>query len=81
MLSRELSKKRFVDKDFANKSATLVKNINKILSIDEAEKIRLFCERMKLDYCELDVLRDKNNGRIYIVDANSTPAGPPGFFG
>ena len=32
---------------------------------------------MGIDYGELDILRDNNDGRIYIVDANNTPSGPP----
>jgi len=32
---------------------------------------------MALDYGELDVLRNKNDGKIYIVDVNNTPQGPP----
>jgi len=30
-----------------------------------------------LDYGELDVLRDNDNGKIYIVDVSNTPWGPP----
>ncbi|MDQ6770676.1 MAG: hypothetical protein M3Z54_11900, partial [Gemmatimonadota bacterium] len=30
-----------------------------------------------MDFGELDVLRDRNSGKIYVVDANNTPAGPP----
>jgi hypothetical protein len=32
---------------------------------------------MDLDYGELDLLRDRGDGRIYVVDVNSTPWGPP----
>jgi glutathione synthase/RimK-type ligase-like ATP-grasp enzyme len=47
-----------------------------VLSADEIASIRRFCDIMGLDYGELDVLRDRGNGRIYIVDANKTPYGP-----
>lgn len=36
-----------------------------------------FCRRMGLEYGELDVLRDRNDRRLYIVDVNPTPFGPP----
>jgi len=36
-----------------------------------------FCSRIGLDYGELDVLRNKDDGKIYIVDVNYTPWGPP----
>lgn len=47
------------------------------LTTEEIKKIKLFCKEIKLDYGELDVLRDKNNLKIYIVDVNNTPYGPP----
>lgn len=47
------------------------------LSADEIEKVRLFCNAMKLDWGGLDILRDAADGRIYIVDVNKTDMGPP----
>lgn len=44
---------------------------------DETRKISEFCKRIGLDYGELDVLRNKDDGKIYIVDVNYTPWGPP----
>ncbi|MEP6342479.1 MAG: hypothetical protein ABJ275_04115 [Maricaulaceae bacterium] len=44
---------------------------------EETEKIRLFCNAMKLDWGGLDILRDADDGRIYIVDVNKTDMGPP----
>ena len=32
---------------------------------------------MKVDFCEFDVLRHKGNQKIYIIDVNKTPYGPP----
>lgn len=48
-----------------------------MLSRDEQEKIAAFASAMRLDFGGLDVLRDRNDGRIYIVDANKTDMGPP----
>ena len=48
-----------------------------IFSDDELKKIHLFCNKIGLDYGELDILRDRENGKIYIVDANNSPSGPP----
>jgi hypothetical protein len=47
-----------------------------VLSADELRNIGRFTRSIGLDYGELDVLRDRDDGRIYIVDANKTPAGP-----
>jgi hypothetical protein len=47
-----------------------------VLSRREILNIRRFSTAMGLDYAELDVLRDADDGRIVIVDANPTPWGP-----
>lgn len=43
----------------------------------ELNLIKAFARSIGLQYGEVDVLRDSLDGRIYIVDANNTPAGPP----
>ncbi|MCR6032209.1 hypothetical protein GGQ22_12270 [Nocardioides sp. zg-579] len=47
-------------------------------AFDEEERAQIltFCAAMGIDYGELDVLRDRSDGRIYVVDANPTPNGP-----
>ncbi len=47
-----------------------------IYSPDELNRIRMFCARMGLDWGGLDILRDRGDGRIYIVDVNKTDLGP-----
>ena len=44
---------------------------------EEIEQIEKYAEAMKVDFCELDVLRHKGNKKIYIIDVNKTPYGPP----
>lgn len=46
-------------------------------SKQEQEFILNFCKRIGADFCELDVLRNSNDQRIYIIDVNKTPYGPP----
>ncbi len=48
----------------------------KLFSPAELEKMASLARKMGIDYGELDVLRDKD-GRIYVVDVNNTPHGPP----
>jgi hypothetical protein len=48
-----------------------------IFTDDETAGILEFAKKMGLDCGELDVLRDLDDGKIYIVDVNSTPDGPP----
>ncbi len=43
-----------------------------IFSGEELEKILRMARKMKLDYGEMDVLRDQD-GRIYVIDVNNTP--------
>lgn len=48
------------------------------LTKDEQEKVIRFCKKMGLEYGELDTLRSKDDGLLYIVDVNNTPSGPIG---
>jgi hypothetical protein len=67
---------RFIDRMHTNTRATIAE-VADVLSKEELDKIHRFCERIGMDYGEVDVLRDRDDGRIYIVDANNTPSGPP----
>ncbi len=49
----------------------------KTFSQKERELIFRFCDEIGLDYGELDILRDNKSKRIYIIDVNKTPWGPP----
>ncbi len=69
-------KDRFIDRAHTNTKATIAE-VADLLSDDELYNIHRFCERIGMDYGEVDVLRDRDDGRIYIVDANNTPSGPP----
>lgn len=46
-------------------------------SPEEVGHLLAFAAAMRLEYGELDVLRDKTSGLIYVIDANRTPSGPP----
>ena len=48
-----------------------------LLSHEEMNKLKEFCRLSGLEYGELDVLRDNTDKRIYVVDVNNTPTGPP----
>jgi hypothetical protein len=69
---------------------TRFSNINKSVSIEatgnilsggEMAKVQQFCQRIGLDFGELDLLRDNVSGRVYIIDVNKTPYGPPNHLG
>jgi RimK-like ATP-grasp domain len=44
---------------------------------EEQQLIISFTKKMVVDFCELDVLRNKTDNKIYIIDVNKTPYGPP----
>lgn len=47
----------------------------------ELALIQQFAKKLGLDFGELDILRDVDDGLIYIVDVNNTPCGPPNHLG
>lgn len=48
-----------------------------IFSEEEILQIEKYARAMNVDFCEFDVLRHKGNKKIYIIDVNKTPYGPP----
>ncbi len=48
-----------------------------IFSSEEIEQIEKYAVAMKVDFGEFDILRHKGNQKIYIIDVNKTPYGPP----
>jgi len=48
-----------------------------VLSGSEIDQIVSLSAKMCAEFAELDVLRDRQDGRIYCVDLNPTPYGPP----
>jgi hypothetical protein len=57
--------------------AVLCTQITDQLSREEIEQILRFAAVSQMDFGELDVLRDCHDHRLYVVDANNTPQGPP----
>jgi hypothetical protein len=64
---------RFAD---ANSRVTLT-TPDALFSAEELAKCQEFARSIGMQYGEIDILRDNASGRIYIVDANNTPCGPP----
>jgi len=63
---------------FSNDNASAhIGNADEYVNADEQALIFEFCRRIGLEYGELDVLRDRDDRRLYIVDVNPTPFGPP----
>jgi hypothetical protein len=54
----------------------LLRRPEEVFSAEELALIRRFNARMGADWGGLDILRDRNDGRIHIVDVNKTDLGP-----
>jgi len=67
---------RLVDRKHTAKNVKL-SEVSTYLSDQEIQKILQFCKVLGVEYGEIDVLRNRNDGKIYIVDVNPNPAGPP----
>lgn len=71
-------KRRPLSDRFGNANSSVsIKLTSDIFSQHEISKIESLCRSIRADYGELDVLRDRNSGRIYVVDFAKTPVGPP----
>lgn len=51
--------------------------VEEVFTPQEVKNILAFSKQFGLDYGELDILRDNGDGKLYIVDVNNTPSGPP----
>ncbi len=65
---------------FDNTQTSTMVPLDDYIAKDEQQKILLFCNKMGIDFGALDCLRDADDGKLYIVDANLTTGTPmPGF--
>ncbi len=56
---------------------TIMTITNDVLSKKEQEEILAIAKNIYLDFGEMDVLRDKTDHQIYVVDINKTTVSPP----
>ena len=73
-------KSRPADAQFKAFDGAEVVEPSEVLSREERDQLLMFAREFEMDYGELDVLRDRSDGRIYVVDANKTPSGPQAGF-
>lgn len=73
-----MHKRRPVNERFANFNTDVaVSDPHGIFTPAELSKLSEFASGMGLDWGGMDVLRDRQDGRIYVVDVNKTDMGPP----
>lgn len=71
-------KRRTRDLRFSNDNHRVdLAPVDALLSKEEQARIAAFTRAIGLDFGGLDILRNREDGRIYIVDANKTDMGPP----
>jgi len=71
-------KRRPVTKRFQNTNTeVLLRSPEEVFSAAEIAQIGAFTREIGLDWGGVDVLRDRADGTLYIVDANKTDMGPP----
>lgn len=71
-------KRRQVTRRFLNTNTeVLLRRPEDVFSADEQRQITAFTREIGMDWGGVDVLRDRTDGRLYIVDANKTDMGPP----
>ena len=64
---------------FKGPELTIPKTAADFFTDAETELLLRFADAIRLEYGELDVVRDAADGRIYVVDANRTPVRPKGL--
>ncbi len=76
--------KKYVDKEnrFAVRGTRVAEiyQTNELFTQEEIELMNQFCKNMHFDFGEMDVMRHRADGKIYIIDVNNTPQGPPKKF-
>ena len=72
-------KRKSQDVRYTNETAEvdLAESPKNVLSDTEIAQIASLSAKMRAEFAELDVLRDREDQRIYCVDLNPTPYGPP----
>lgn len=71
-------KRRPMAKRFQNtNSEVLMRTPEQMFSETEITKIGAFMRGMGMNWGAIDVLRDRDDGKLYVVDANKTDMGPP----
>lgn len=71
-------KRRRLETRFANENSEVeLARPQDLFTPEEMDRLSGLCAELGLDWGGLDVLRDCNEGRLYVVDANKTDMGPP----
>lgn len=71
-------KRRFIQERFSNNNRSVKRvQLDSVVTKEEQALILKFAAAMHVEWGEIDTVRDRKDGRLYIVDVNKTPGGPP----
>jgi hypothetical protein len=76
-LSKRPRTRRFTTANYQSN----LEEVSAVFEPAEIQRIVDLCRRLGLDYGELDVVRNAADGRVYVLDVNKTPIGPPKSLG
>ena len=62
-----------LDQRFIGPCSLEVTDVETVLSQGELDLIRRVARGLGLDYAEMDLVRDRQDGKLYVIDANWTP--------
>lgn len=66
------------DARYTNETTEVVLGeVHAAFTATELKRVSALMAALHVDYAELDCLRDRSDGRLYVVDVNPTPWGPP----
>ncbi|MDX1429796.1 MAG: hypothetical protein R3282_05890 [Rhodothermales bacterium] len=68
-----LEEGRLIGRGAGGTRGSKVMTADEAFSADDRSRILTFCDRLGLDFGELDILPDRTENRLYILDANKTP--------
>ncbi len=70
---------RYKNQQFKHPFKAILDKPENVFSKHEMAKILALANSMKLDFGEMDVLRNRKDGKIYVVDVNNTPQSPRAY--
>lgn len=74
-------KRRSVEERFDRSAGyAVLAAAEEVFSAAEQSKIFELCRNFRFEFGDLDILRDRTDGRIYVIDVNPTPGGPGGGY-
>jgi len=66
-------KYRKPEEQFGHKSRARLTTVEQVLTPGEIALVKAYMKALEIEFAEIDILRDRMDSRIYIIDVNDTP--------